>query len=306
VTTSLLYRFAYTNILCGHYSSGLRFARRAEEEARRAGLLFASTHITAAKIGAMIGLRQLRRAQNALTNLHDTLPVDDPFEVLNANALLARLSLSGGNLKQAAESVVSWRRAPTPSLRGECAALRAVALASDGQADEAAELAEHASSVTTEAQAQTLASIAHAINAIKHSSNSSESTLEWLEQVLIERESWDNFVCGYRACPELLGTIAKRRVVPAERLVELVSEARDSRIGDRFGIPAPIIKRYAPELSAREREVYQLLCEGLTNREIAQTLVISVVTVKVHVRHILEKVGARSRTEAVLKLFETQ
>jgi DNA-binding NarL/FixJ family response regulator len=54
------------------------------------------------------------------------------------------------------------------------------------------------------------------------------------------------------------------------------------------------------ELTSREQEVHALLSEGLTNREIAQRLFISETTVKVHVRHILEKLGARSRTEAVV------
>ena len=53
-------------------------------------------------------------------------------------------------------------------------------------------------------------------------------------------------------------------------------------------------------LSKREREVLELLCQGMTNREIANALYISEVTVKVHVRHILKKLSVRSRTEAAL------
>jgi two-component system nitrate/nitrite response regulator NarL len=40
----------------------------------------------------------------------------------------------------------------------------------------------------------------------------------------------------------------------------------------------------------------------MSNREIAEALSISEVTAKVHVRHILEKLGARSRTQAALLL----
>ena len=53
-------------------------------------------------------------------------------------------------------------------------------------------------------------------------------------------------------------------------------------------------------LSAREREVYELICQGLTNAEIAAQLFISVGTVKVHVHHVFDKVGIRSRTALVL------
>jgi DNA-binding NarL/FixJ family response regulator len=53
-------------------------------------------------------------------------------------------------------------------------------------------------------------------------------------------------------------------------------------------------------LTPREREVLNFIREGLTNREIAKTLFISESTAKVHVRHILEKLGVRSRTEAAI------
>ena len=53
-------------------------------------------------------------------------------------------------------------------------------------------------------------------------------------------------------------------------------------------------------LSAREREIYDLLCEGLTNSQIAKLLFISEATVKVHVQHVFDKLGIRSRTALAL------
>jgi two-component system NarL family response regulator len=47
-------------------------------------------------------------------------------------------------------------------------------------------------------------------------------------------------------------------------------------------------------------EVLDLIAQGKTNREIANTLYITEVTAKVHVRHILEKLDVRSRTEAAI------
>jgi len=52
-------------------------------------------------------------------------------------------------------------------------------------------------------------------------------------------------------------------------------------------------------LTAREREVIELVSTGATNREIASVLVISESTVKSHVKHILRKLGASNRAEAV-------
>jgi DNA-binding NarL/FixJ family response regulator len=53
-------------------------------------------------------------------------------------------------------------------------------------------------------------------------------------------------------------------------------------------------------LSEREREVYGLLCEGLSNAEIAKRLFISPSTVKVHVHHVFDKLGIRSRTAVAI------
>jgi DNA-binding CsgD family transcriptional regulator len=52
-------------------------------------------------------------------------------------------------------------------------------------------------------------------------------------------------------------------------------------------------------LSAREREVLELMVEGRTNKEIAAALFISEKTASVHVSHILAKLGVRSRVQAV-------
>ena len=54
-------------------------------------------------------------------------------------------------------------------------------------------------------------------------------------------------------------------------------------------------------LSAREREVLQLIAEGLTNQDVAARLYLSLHTVKVHARNIYAKLGVTSRTQAVAK-----
>jgi DNA-binding NarL/FixJ family response regulator len=52
-------------------------------------------------------------------------------------------------------------------------------------------------------------------------------------------------------------------------------------------------------LSAREREILQMLADGYSNREVSERLVVSVETVKTHVKHILAKLEAEHRTQAV-------
>jgi LuxR family maltose regulon positive regulatory protein len=54
-------------------------------------------------------------------------------------------------------------------------------------------------------------------------------------------------------------------------------------------------------LSARELEIMKLIGAGLSNRQIADRLVVTVGTVKVHVYSIMQKLNARNRTEAVAR-----
>jgi len=64
--------------------------------------------------------------------------------------------------------------------------------------------------------------------------------------------------------------------------------------------PASTRDRF-PELSAREREILEHLAEGSSNREIAELLVISPITVRNHVSNILAKLHLTNRREAMLR-----
>ena len=84
---------------------------------------------------------------------------------------------------------------------------------------------------------------------------------------------------------------------------ELLDGIRQVHAGKKR-IPAEIAARLAEHLSdesltAREVEVLRQVASGNRNRDIAERLFISEETVKVHVKHIMDKLGANDRTEAV-------
>ena len=75
--------------------------------------------------------------------------------------------------------------------------------------------------------------------------------------------------------------------------------SEDEPLARAAGLDIPRTMRRTEALSPRELEVYELMTQGRTNPEIARNLFISEATTKVHVRHILQKLGVRSRVEAV-------
>jgi DNA-binding NarL/FixJ family response regulator len=84
---------------------------------------------------------------------------------------------------------------------------------------------------------------------------------------------------------------------------ELAGVVRQIHAGKKQ-IPQQIAAQLAEHLSdealtEREREVLRHVADGGRNRDIAEKLFISEETVKVHIKHVMEKLGARDRTEAV-------
>jgi DNA-binding NarL/FixJ family response regulator len=91
---------------------------------------------------------------------------------------------------------------------------------------------------------------------------------------------------------------------------ELIEAIRTVADGGSYVDPrlARLLGRAAPRdamavLSAREREVLELLADGLTNDEVAERLVLSSRTVQTHVRNLMRKLGARSRMHALALVF---
>ena len=65
-------------------------------------------------------------------------------------------------------------------------------------------------------------------------------------------------------------------------------------------------ERLVDELTAREREVVTYLVQGLTNREIAEALCLSPLTVKTHVNHAMVKLSVRDRAQLVVMAYQSR
>jgi DNA-binding CsgD family transcriptional regulator len=173
-----------------------------------------------------------------------------------------------------------------------------MALAGLGQFEEAGALARSAlTSVGVEATICARAATAViALREGKHEQGSQEAGLALAGAIktgLIE-----SFVCAYRGFPELLVCLLEEKTLHSDiaHIVGLVGDAEVLPTAAKSSGEHSIL-----QLSPREKEVLGLLARGLTNVEIGKTLFISPATAKVHVHHILEKLGVKSRTEAALR-----
>jgi DNA-binding NarL/FixJ family response regulator len=86
----------------------------------------------------------------------------------------------------------------------------------------------------------------------------------------------------------------------------LLSPAVTKRVIGAFTrMPRPMPPKELADLSARERDVFRLIAQGLSNAQIGQELFIGETTVKTHVTHILSKLGLHDRVQAVVLAYQS-
>lgn len=117
---------------------------------------------------------------------------------------------------------------------------------------------------------------------------------------------------GAGASGFLLKDSPPEQLVTAIRVVAggeaLLAPSVTSRLIEQFARTRGIPQKPPPgldELTARELEVFKLLARGMSNAEIAASLVVGDTTVKTHVARLLAKLGLRDRVQAVVLAYES-
>jgi DNA-binding CsgD family transcriptional regulator/tetratricopeptide (TPR) repeat protein len=298
--TSFTYGAAYALAQQGKYRDAESWLPLVWKDINEYDLEFARPHATWTTALIRIGLRRFGEAERLIQSLEDNAAErGDEQHALNARILRARLLLQTG--KQDEAVALTSRDCPLriyPSWRGEYLATRAMALASIDRSKDAEALAGEALLTSRMVEVRMLACAAAAITAARsdHPSVASELLVRASETGV-----WDPVVCALRSCAALSDLLTTDPLW-RERIELLYEASRDLGLARRAGFRTRSNRSPQELLTPREMEVLGLIARGMRNAEIAKALFISQSTTKVHVRHILEKLGVRTRAEAVLRL----
>jgi DNA-binding NarL/FixJ family response regulator len=293
VVSSFLSAYAWALGLSARYDDALAAGEELIAVAERYRLGFALPYGMYASALACMGLRHWRRAedltQNALTLARTSR---DAHSELQGASLLIRLCLQRGRASEALQiSTPEIQSGPAASV-AEVLCLRAVALASMGRTAEASSLVEQCPP-SSGVEAVVLSAVVRAISSLRTTDELATDHVRDLRDTAFSVGAVDLLVLAYRACPEVLSILL--RLDQSDRVSSLVRRVGDADLAKAVGSPIVMDGDRTVLLSPREQEVFELLRAGLTNRQIAKALFIEESTVKVHVHHIYDKLGVRSR-----------
>jgi DNA-binding NarL/FixJ family response regulator len=298
--TSLLSCFSYALSLAGHYQEALVNAERLASVAESCGMDFPLPYAELNRAYAYIGLRRFTLADRTLATL-ERQTRNDPGGYFRGNLAIqrARLYASLGDLQRALDALSLGpdernSRGARAAFAGWQALLAAIVHVVDDSVHLSTSSAESARSI----EAKALFLLAEAVISLR------DQDLPQADLCIdraIETEASDTVLIAMRTDQMLARRVAERGHA-RDWLKRLLEESTDTSLAQSLGLRIPRPAKRKQVLTPREAEVHELLAQGLTNEEIARALFISVSTTKVHVKHIYEKLGVRSRLEAARAL----
>jgi DNA-binding NarL/FixJ family response regulator len=291
------FQSVYSNLLAlsSRYEEALEVSSALVATAHRYRLDFAVPYALCSAAMAHAGLRNWRQAEGCLDRAVEAARVGrDAGAEQSCFAVRLRVLAEQGRQQTALALEVPSLSGSVPAARAEVLSSRALVLASAGRTHEALTAVRPIRGLTHAAETAVLVAATEAIAALKSHEERALELVEQLEEKTFSTGALDLLVTAYRATSELL-TVLLRRSKRPERIARLVRMVGDEDLAQAVG---HAISNEDPRrrLSPREREVYELLRQGLSNQQIAELLFISVSTVKLHAHHVYDKVGVRSRT----------
>jgi LuxR family maltose regulon positive regulatory protein len=300
--TGLLVTYSYALLMTCRYEESLKSLDVLIRVAEAYGIDFPRPYAQLYSANARIGLRRFTAADRTLASVErDTQ--HDPGSFFRDNVAIqrARLYASVGDLHRARDVLTLGPATESPrGLRGEFLGWQALFHSALGKFEIGLDLARDARAVSRGFEASALASTTEAIVALG-TGNLSGATAGISKA--IGTEAWDPILIAVRAVPDLGRHIATQRAT-ANWLRRILTLSSDRTLARVIGLRVPRNAKPKQDLTPREVEVHELLAQGLTNEEIARLLYISLSTTKVHVKHIYDKLGVRSRLEAARALRE--
>jgi LuxR family maltose regulon positive regulatory protein len=299
IRTGFLQAYGSALGLVARYDDSLRIAEWQLQEAERYRLEWVIPHALEMLAIAQTGKRNFDVALKNLSRARGLAETQGNIHTqVNGVALTARVHLCSGAHERAVEVLESRDpRFTSPGMEGDYLATHALALACCGRVAEARSLIAESESVSSHLDALALRGFARTI-ASYHEEATIDATLkaEALETTH-STGNYDAFVCAYRAFPELLSGLPEMGLRNLSSFSDLVCRL-DPKLAEKLGLLRRQRRGKAgAALTPREREIFEFIRRGRSNREIAKALWISESTVKVHVHHVLEKMNVRSRTE---------
>jgi ATP/maltotriose-dependent transcriptional regulator MalT len=281
--------------LSARYDAALEIAELLLENARRFRLDFALPYALCVKASAHAGRREWAAAHECLGEaLEAARAGQNGYAEHICFAADLRIYAQEGRQSAALALHSPILSCAVPSARAEVLGSKALVLASADRLAEARRMIDRTRGVSSAVEPVVLVAAVDAIVALKDRDPSAADLVVRLIETALGTGAVDLLVTAYRASSELLSVLL-RVAHQYDDLVALIVRAGDSDLADAVGQPLALGDPRV-QLSAREREVFEQLRQGLTNRQIANLLFISESTVKVHVHHIYDKLGVRSRT----------
>lgn len=296
--SSLNYVAANLLAQAARYTEAREWLDRATEDVDLFGLEFARPLIDWVAAQIALGQRRLAAAERSLLQVEDAVERGhEAYHSTNAKCLRARLLLQNAEPQQALDCVLPEPGARyLPSWNAEYLATRAMAFACVGAKAEAIEAAAAADRESIAIEVRVLSQAARAIASAGVSPTEGHRLIELAKRSNV----WDPVVCGLRSSAVLADQLASD---PETRLAlaDLYQRIQDTALARRAGLKLRATQSRDELLSRREQEVLELVARGYRTQDIAKTLFIAESTTKVHIRHIFEKLGARTRSEAVAR-----